>query len=255
MKKSVIIPAIIAVIAATASVFTMTACNTSVAKTATKIAAGPVKRAVKELTQKVTTAPTTAAPTTVAPTTVAPTTVAPTTAAPTTAPAMQAPTEAPKKAPVQEKKEKPAQTDAEKVYAAAKEAVAKCTNDGMTKEQKLRAAFDYLKNNYMEGIRRSDYREMDWPVVYGTDMLINGKGDCFSYGASFAYMAKAIGCSDCYACNSGGHGWAEVEGKIYDPEWSRHSTNYSYFGMSYDEPCDVPYKGALGSAAWMHVAV
>ena len=122
MKKSVIIPAIIAVIAATASVFTMTACNTSVAKTATKIAAGPVKRAVKELTQKVTTAPTTAAPTTVAPTTVAPTTVAPTTAAPTTAPATQAPTEAPKKAPVQEKKEKPAQTDAEKVYAAAKEA-------------------------------------------------------------------------------------------------------------------------------------
>ena len=146
-------------------------------------------------------------------------------------------------------------TDAEKVYAAAKEAVAKCTNDSMTKEQKLRAAFDYLKNNYIEGIRRNDYREMDWPVVYGKDLLIDGKGDCFSYGAAFAYMAKIIGCSDCYACNSGGHGWAEVEGKIYDPEWSRHSSNYSYFGMSYDEPCDVGYKGAIGSASWMHVAV
>ncbi len=251
MKKTIIIPAIIAVIAATASAFAMTACNPSVAQSAAKIvAATPVKKAIEVVTQKPTSVPTTA----------------PTTAAPTTAPATQASKKAPiqekkenpapKKAPVQEKKENPApKTDAEKVYAAAKEAVAKCTNEGMTKEQKLRAAFDYLKNNYMEGIRRSDYREMDWPVVYGTDMLINGKGDCFSYGASFAYMAKAIGCSDCYACNSGGHGWAEVEGKIYDPEWSKHSTNYSYFGMSYDEPCDVPYKGALGSAGWMHVAV
>ena len=237
MKKFIVIPAVIAVIAAAASVFTITACSPSVVRSAAKIvAAAPVKKAIEVVTQKPTSAPTTA----------------PTTAAPTTAPA----TQAPKKAPVQEKKENPApKTDAEKVYAAAKEAVAKCTNEGMTKEQKLRAAFDYLKNNYMEGVRRSDYREMDWPVVYGTDMLINGKGDCFSYGASFAYMAKAIGCSDCYACNSGGHGWAEVEGKIYDPEWSKHSTNYSYFGMSYDEPCDVPYKGALGSAGWMHVAV
>ena len=252
MKKAIIIPAIIAVIAATASVFAMTACNPSVAQSAAKIMApAPVKRAVEVMTQKPTTAPTTAAPTTVAP---------------TTAPATQAPTEAPKKAPVQEKKEtkeaketkkaNPApKTDAEKVYAAAKEAVAKCTNDSMTKEQKLRAAFDYLKNNYIEGIRRGDYREMDWPVVYGKDLLIDGKGDCFSYGAAFAYMAKIIGCSDCYACNSGGHGWAEVEGKIYDPEWSRHSSNYSYFGMSYDEPCDVGYKGAIGSASWMHVAV
>ena len=232
MKKFIVIPAVIAVIAAAASVFTITACSPSVARSAAKIvAAAPVKKAIEVVTQKPTSAP-------------------------TTAPATQPPTEAPKKAPIQEKKENPApKTDAEKVYAAAKEAVAKCTNEGMTKEQKLRAAFDYLKNNYMEGIRRSDYREMDWPVVYGTDMLINGKGDCFSYGASFAYMAKAIGCSDCYACNSGGHGWAEVEGKIYDPEWSKHSTNYSYFGMSYDEPCDVPYKGALGSAGWMHVAV
>ena len=172
---------------------------------------------------------------------------------------LRLPPKPPEKAPVQEKKEtkaKPApKTDAELVYAAAKEAVAKCTNDGMTKEQKLRAAFDYLKNNYIEGIRRGDYREMDWPVVYGKDLLIDGKGDCFSYGAAFAYMAKIIGYEESYACNSGGHGWAEVEGKIYDPEWSRHSSNYSYFGMSYDEPCDVGYKGAIGSASWMHVAV
>lgn len=146
-------------------------------------------------------------------------------------------------------------SEADKVYAAAKEAVAQCTNDSMSKDEKLRAAFNYIKQNYLEGVRRDNYTEMDWPVVYANDLLICGKGDCFSYGAAFAYMAKAIGCSDCYACNSGGHGWAEVEGKVYDPEWSLHSSKYSYCGMSYDDPSDVPYKTALGTADWMHVAV
>ena len=68
-------------------------------------------------------------------------------------------------------------------------------------------------------------------------------------------MAKAIGYTESYACNSGGHGWAEINGKIYDPEWSMHSRQHSYFGMSYDEPCDVAYKGAIGWADWTHVKV
>ena len=63
-------------------------------------------------------------------------------------------------------------------------------------------------------------------------------------------MAKAIGCSDCYACNSGGHGWAEVEGLIYDAEWSMHSKKYSYYAMSYDEPCDVRYASGIAAGYW-----
>ena len=120
--------------------------------------------------------------------------------------------------------------------------MANCTDSSMTKEEKLRAAFDYLKNNYLEGLLRDTYTGDDWAKVYAYDMLVKGKGDCFSYGASFAYLAKAIGCDEVYACSTGGHGWAEVEGRVYDPEWSLHSNKYSYFGMTYEEPCDVDYS-------------
>ena len=155
---------------------------------------------------------------------------------------------------------KPAQqkapaSDKERVIDAARKAVEACTNSSMTKEQKLKAAFDYIKKNYLEGVRRDLYKEMDWPVVYAKDLLIGGKGDCFSYGAAFAYMAKIIGYENVYACSSGGHGWAEIDGKIYDPEWSMHTPTYTYFGMSYDEKCDVAYKGAIGWAEWTHVKI
>ena len=82
-------------------------------------------------------------------------------------------------------------------------------------------------------------------------------GDCYSYGAAFAFMAKAIGYTNVYACNSGGHGWAEVDGKVYDPEWSRHhSSPGSYYGVGYNDPCDVDYKGGISAGEWwMHVKV
>ena len=146
-----------------------------------------------------------------------------------------------------------ASEDAQAVMEAARDAVRKCTRKGMTMEEKLYASFHYLKDNYLEGVRRDTYTGPDWPVVYAKDLLIDGKGDCFSFGASFAYMAKAIGYEEVYACNSGGHGWTEIDGKLYDPEWATHSDKYSYYGMSYDEPCDVAYGDALGDEGWMHV--
>ncbi len=174
-----------------------------------------------------------------------------------TEPKTEAKTE-PKTEPATKAAAKPAakaSNAAEAVMQAARQALEKCTDSSMSKEEKLKAAFTYLQKHYLEGVRRDNYRELDWPVVYATDLLIKGKGDCFSYGAAFAYMAKIIGYENVYACNSGGHGWAEIDGKIYDPEWAMHSKNNSYFGLSYDTPCDVAYKGAIGWADWTHVKV
>ncbi len=149
----------------------------------------------------------------------------------------------------------PVKSDEDKVIFAAAQAVAKCTSPGMSKEQKLQKAFDYIKTNYNEGVRRPEpYYGMDWPVLYASDLLIDGKGDCYSYGAGFAYMAKAIGCDEVYACNSGGHGWAEVNNLVYDPEWSMHHEDFTYCGLSYDEETDVPYRSGLGGGAeWKHI--
>ena len=136
------------------------------------------------------------------------------------------------------------------LHAAAR-AVGSCTDSSMSKEEKLKSAFRFLQTSYLEGVRHDPpYREADWPVVCADDLFVYGKGDCFSYGAAFAFMGKAIGCDACYACNSGGHGWAEIEGLIYDPEWSMHSSKYAYYAMRYDEPCDVRYAAGIASGQW-----
>ena len=150
------------------------------------------------------------------------------------------------------------ESDGDLTLNRALKAVAKCTNSGMSKQEKLRAAFDYLKTAYLEGVRHDPpYKELDWPIIYANDIFVYGKGDCFSYGAAFAYMGKALGCSDCYACNSGGHGWAEIEGLVYDPEWDMHHPEYDHFAVDYDNnDTDVNYKrGIAPGAEYMHVAV
>ena len=95
-------------------------------------------------------------------------------------------------------------------------------------------------------------------MIYANDMFAGPGGNCCSYAAAFAFMAKAIGYENVYACNSGGHGWAEVDGRVYDPEWSKRDglTAVTYYGLSYDQKCDVAYKKAISSnQPWMHVKI
>lgn len=147
-------------------------------------------------------------------------------------------------------------TDSQKTLFRALQVVAKCTDTEMSKSEKLKACFDYLKGNYLEGSRRGDYRELDWPSVYADDLLVHGKGDCYSYAAAFAYMAKGIGYDEVYVCNSGGHGWTEIDGLIYDPEWSMHNFKYTYYGMTYDEPCDQNYGNSFNrDTDWQYVKI
>ena len=150
-----------------------------------------------------------------------------------------------------------AETESDETLHLALQAVAKWTNTSMSRDEKLRACFEGLKNDYLEGVRHDPpYTEIDWPVLYANDIFVYGKGDCFSYGAAFAYIGKAIGCTECYACNSGGHGWAEIEGKVYDPEWGRHFFDHTYFGIDYyNNPTSVNYTVIKGGAAWMHVKI
>ena len=128
--------------------------------------------------------------------------------------------------------------------------VGRWTNSSMSKEDKLKVCFDSIKTDYLEGVRHNPpYREDDWPVVCANDIFVYGKGDCYSYGAAFAYVGRAIGYTESYAVNSGGHGWAEINGLIYDPEWSMHSNKSTYFGLSYDDKVDVPYASAISDGA------
>ncbi len=142
------------------------------------------------------------------------------------------------------------------LYRALK-VVAKITDNSMTKSQKLRVCFDYVKVAYVElNPRIPHYTGNDWPILYANDMFVDGAGNCLSYGAAFAYMAKAIGYEEVYCCHSGGHGWAEIDGLVYDPEWSKHHFVYDYYALSYDTKTDQNYKGAIAPGySWMHVKI
>ena len=143
---------------------------------------------------------------------------------------------------------------ADKTLRRAQAIVANITTEKMTKEEKLWTCFNYVMKTYTgRRPRTPHYCGMDWPVVYANDMFLDGSGNCFSYAAAFAYLAKACGYTDVYVCNDTGHGWTEINGLIYDPEEYRN-TQHKYYGTSYDS---VPgyRRGISEGQGFMHVKV
>lgn len=151
---------------------------------------------------------------------------------------------------VQNGKAKKVTTEYDKTLYRAFVMVRACTNKSMTKEQKLLASFRYIQKITVErNPRIPHYTGKNWHLIYANDIFVNKTGNCMSYGAAFAFMAKAIGYTDVYCCNSGGHGWAEVNHLVYDPEWDIHHKN-SFYAISYDAKCGNDYKGAISAGYW-----
>jgi len=106
------------------------------------------------------------------------------------------------------------------------------TNAKMTKKQKLEAAFAYTKQHLQSYNRGGFQSGGDWDMFYAEIPFNTGRADCYSYGAYFAYLANAAG-GKAAAVSSGGHGWAEVDGLVYDANWAKASHVDTYCGMSY----------------------
>ena len=65
-------------------------------------------------------------------------------------------------------------------------------------------------------------------------VLSRRRGDCFGFGCAFAYLADAVGYTS-YAVSSGGHGWAEVNGRVYDANWAKATGRIDWYcGMDYN---------------------
>lgn len=115
----------------------------------------------------------------------------------------------------------------------ANKTVQSITNDKMTKKQKLKKVFDYTKSHLRSYNRGGFQRSSTWDMFYAEIAFQTGRADCYSYAAYFAYLANAVGYK-ATVVSSGGHGWAEIGGKVYDPNWSKYSSVDDYFGMSYN---------------------
>lgn len=143
------------------------------------------------------------------------------------------------------------------LYRAFK-VIEEITTEKMTKEEKLKACWDYVQRMTELNPRLPHYRGMDWPMIYAEDVFMNKEGNCISFASALAYMAKALGYKEVYVCNSGEHGWAEIDGLVYDPEWALHHFDYNYYALPYDQPTDQNYKETISwsdepGCEWMRI--
>ena len=120
------------------------------------------------------------------------------------------------------------------VMIKANKIMEKATKPTMKQKEKLRACFDYSMKKFRYRGSPRFKKSKNWEYKYALDMFDRGHGSCYAYGAAFAFLANAVGYTDAYAISSGGHGWAEVKGRVYDPSWEMVDKKHHYFGMSYN---------------------
>ncbi|MBQ9664443.1 MAG: transglutaminase domain-containing protein [Oscillospiraceae bacterium] len=109
------------------------------------------------------------------------------------------------------------------------------TDDSMTRMEKLRAMYDYTRDNIKYvGFGNHDYSyepahgEGGWMIECATHALEEGNGNCYHFAATFAALARGLGfqayaASGVIGSEEQQHGWVEIldgDGKVWysDPE-------------------------------------
>ncbi len=134
------------------------------------------------------------------------------------------------------------------------EIVSKYTGSSMTRDQKLRALYNYVRDNYRYLKRRLiDKGETGWENEAAEDFLKTGAGNCFSYAALYSLLVHQLGIpaytvvGNLYISIVQDHGWVEIplDGKTYlfdaELEWSylnRHNKKIDLFMV---DPDHAPY--------------
>ena len=103
-----------------------------------------------------------------------------------------------------------------------------------SKEKKLRKLYNYTLTGFKYRGSPKFYKTTYWECDYALAMFKNGHGSCYEYGAAFAFLANAVGFKSA-AVSSGGHGWAEVRGNVFDPSWELTDRKHDYYDLDYDK--------------------
>ncbi len=125
--------------------------------------------------------------------------------------------------------------------------VTACTNSSMSKEQKLRACWNYLTNDgdfYYSLLPVYPYTDSKWTMRAAYTLLSGHRGACEHFACAFAALAKQIGYypvviygrvpgnRDGAADGFTTHCWVTINGLYYDPEACFAGWLYCY-GESY----------------------
>lgn len=120
------------------------------------------------------------------------------------------------------------------------QALATCTNSGMTKAQKLRAAYLYVRDHGAYLARPHQARgTTEWAEESALFMFEHKKGNCYCFAGQFLYMARRLG-YDAYVVSGGvgrkdsDHAWVMICENgvpyIYDVEleWGYRAGKYGH---------------------------
>ncbi len=128
-----------------------------------------------------------------------------------------------------------------------KEILDEITTEDMTREEKLKAAYEYVRDSY-EYRRRNIYKPGDtgWEAEEALTMYTKKKGNCYNYTAAFAMLARRLGydaeaVSGLVGSELQEHGWVEIvvdgERLLYDTtlecSYRAKGINYDFFGIRY----------------------
>ena len=128
-------------------------------------------------------------------------------------------------------------------YGKAIALVNSITSDSMTDERKLRICFDVFGSFSEKNPWIPHYMGAGWVEKYANHCFDTHIGNCISYAACFGLMAQVIGYEDIYCINNG-HGWVEMNGLVYDPEWQLHHSG-NYYARPLSQQGDQNYQGAI----------
>ena len=126
-----------------------------------------------------------------------------------------------------------------RAYQNARKVVAKNTRKSMSKSQKLETCFRWVMKRYYRTWRRFSQGGKAWYAVNANDHFERGCGDCIADASAFAYLAKALGYKNVYVCTDGyrndenSHGWAEINGRVYDPLFAEAKSYSRNYGVRY----------------------
>lgn len=107
-----------------------------------------------------------------------------------------------------------------------------------SKSTKLKKCFKYLINpkKITERVLHPWTTQNGWWRLFANDIFVDKAGDCNSMGFAMAYLGNAAGYKKCECVSSGGHSWARINGRVYDPQ----QRNYNVGGVA----GGVHYQGA-----------
>lgn len=129
--------------------------------------------------------------------------------------------------------------------------------DGMSREDMLRAVYEYVRDHYLY-LKRNIYQvgETGWEIPEALTMFESGKGNCYNFTAAFWALARGVGYDAvCYSGLVGvgrdPHSWVEIEFDgtpyIFDVETEMQCRlNDDYYTSMYKIDYD---RGALWSYA------